>query len=59
MLHRLIGVEKPPSLYGTETIFIVENDKMVNKMVCETLTSHGYNVIKASIANEAVQLAST
>ncbi|MDD1763072.1 MAG: response regulator, partial [Methanothrix sp.] len=44
-------------LHGMETILVVEDAEMVRKLVCETLTAHGYHVIEASHAAEAQQLA--
>lgn len=41
-------VETITSLHGTETILVVEDAKMVQEFVGETLAAHGYRVIKAS-----------
>ena len=46
------------SLYGTETILVVEDEDMVRKLVCETLSTHGYKVIEAQNVTEALQRAS-
>ncbi|MCB0194216.1 MAG: PAS domain-containing protein [Anaerolineae bacterium] len=44
-------------VYGTETVLVVEDEKMVRELVCETLTAHGYQVIEASNPDHALQLA--
>ncbi|MCB0179637.1 MAG: PAS domain S-box protein [Anaerolineae bacterium] len=44
-------------VYGTETILVVEDEKMVRDLVCETLTAHGYYVLEAGSPTHALQLA--
>lgn len=46
------------SLYGTETILVVEDEEMVCKLVSETLTAYGYKVIEALNPNAGLQRAS-
>ncbi len=53
------AIPEPNSVYGTETILVVEDQAMVRKLVCETLTAHGYNVIEASSPDEGLHQAST
>jgi len=46
------------ALRGSETILLVEDEKMVRRLVCETLTSLGYEVLEAQHPDQALQLAS-
>jgi two-component system cell cycle sensor histidine kinase/response regulator CckA len=45
------------SVHGTETILVVEDAEMVRKLICETLTAYGYNVIEASKPSQAIERA--
>ena len=49
--------ENPESLKGTETVLVIEDDEMVRKLVCETLSAHGYEVIEAQSGAEGIQYA--
>jgi two-component system cell cycle sensor histidine kinase/response regulator CckA len=46
----------PPS-EGSETILLVEDEDEVRSLACETLEGHGYVVIPAGSAGEALHLA--
>lgn len=48
---------EPVSECGTETILVVEDEELVRKLVCETLTAQGYRVIEASSPADALKLA--
>jgi len=48
----------PISIYGTETVLVVEDEEMVRKLVCETLEAHGYDVVEAQSPTECLELAS-
>jgi len=39
--------KEPISMYGTETVLVVEDDENVRKLVCETLEAQGYDVVEA------------
>lgn len=47
----------PVSMYGSETILVIEDEEMVRKLVCESLKAHGYRVIEARNTNECLALA--
>lgn len=49
--------EDKVSVHGTETVLVVEDEKMVRDLVCETLAAHGYHVLEASSPAHALQLA--
>jgi PAS domain S-box-containing protein len=49
---------EPASIYGTETILVVEDEEMVRQLVCETLTAHGYEVLEARGPNDSLRIAS-
>lgn len=51
------AVIEPASVYGIETILVVEDEKMVRKLVCETLAAHGYKVIEAQSPHDGLRLA--
>jgi PAS domain S-box-containing protein len=51
-------VTESASIYGTETVLVVEDEEMVRKLVCETLETYGYEVIEAQSPNDGLQLAS-
>ncbi len=42
---------------GTETVLVVEDEELVRKVICETLTAAGYAVLEAGSAGEALVLA--
>ncbi|NOQ21784.1 MAG: PhnD/SsuA/transferrin family substrate-binding protein [Candidatus Aegiribacteria sp.] len=46
-----------PALSGTETILLVEDDKMVRKLSKTILERMGYTVLNASMPSEAIRLA--
>ncbi|MCB0163745.1 MAG: PAS domain S-box protein [Anaerolineae bacterium] len=46
------------SIYGTETVLVVEDEEMVRKLVCETLEAHGYEVVEAQSPTHSLELAS-
>ncbi len=48
---------EPESVYGTETILVVEDEVMVRQLVCETLAAFGYQVIEAKSAADGLRLA--
>ena len=50
-------VLEPVSMYGTETILVVEDEKMVRQLVCETLAAYGYQVVEAQSATDGLRLA--
>ncbi len=45
------------SVYGTETVLVVEDEPMVRKLACETLETYGYIVIEAESPNKGLQFA--
>ncbi|OPY84391.1 MAG: Blue-light-activated protein [Syntrophus sp. PtaU1.Bin208] len=47
-----------PSIHGTETVLVVEDDEAVRRLVCKTLASCGYQVLEARSPNDALRLAS-
>ncbi|GAB4535666.1 MAG: hypothetical protein Kow0063_20220 [Anaerolineae bacterium] len=47
----------PRTLYGTETVLVVEDEGMVRNLVCESLVAYGYTVIEAGDAIQAIELA--
>ena len=44
------------SVYGSETVLVVEDEEMVRKLVCETLTAYGYHVLEAGTPTHALEL---
>ena len=42
---------------GTETILVVEDDKLLREFICEVLMTNGYSIISASNGSEALDLA--
>jgi PAS domain S-box-containing protein len=52
-------ITPPPTLRGTETILVFEDDAVVRKLVGETLTNHGYRVIEAQNTEEGLRYAAT
>ncbi|TWT32321.1 Blue-light-activated protein [Posidoniimonas corsicana] len=45
------------SMHGTETVLLVEDDKLVRRMVSQTLSSLGYEVLETAHPDEALRLA--
>jgi len=52
-------ITKSTSLYGTETVMVVEDESMVRKLACETLEAYGYNVIEVESPDNGLHIAST
>jgi len=46
-----------PILRGSETILVLEDEARVRKLICEVLTSRGYNVIEAVRGEDALRKA--
>lgn len=46
-----------PSVYGSETILVVEDEPMVRKLACETLAAYGYTVLEADSPEVGLQIA--
>jgi signal transduction histidine kinase/ActR/RegA family two-component response regulator len=46
----------PSSATGTETVLVVEDEEAVRRMACEILGNHGYRVLDAAGAAEALAL---
>ncbi|MDD5306376.1 MAG: ATP-binding protein [Deltaproteobacteria bacterium] len=46
----------PSSADGTETVLVVEDEEAVRKMACEILEDHGYRVMDAGSAAEALAI---
>lgn len=49
---------QPASMFGTETVLVVEDEEMVRKLVCETLEAYGYDVLEAQSPADGLKLAS-
>ena len=43
-------------LSGSETVLVVEDEKGVRSLVCHTLTEHGYTVLEAAGAEQALKI---
>ena len=41
---------------SSETVFVVEDEEVVRKMICRTLLDHGYRVVDAAEGGEALRL---
>jgi len=54
-------IEEPAeyNLNGTETIFVIEDDEMVRKLVCSTLNTYRYNVLESGDPLQAIDIAKT
>lgn len=57
--EQLANVPAPEliSVYGIETILVVEDELMVRRLACETLEAYGYHVIEAANPQEAIERA--
>jgi len=49
--------EKPADLTGSETILLAEDNEQVRDIACSILESHGYRVLEAENAAEALKMA--
>lgn len=49
----------PTSVYGDETVLVVEDEPMVRKLACETLEAYGYTVIETASPADAIQFVAT
>jgi two-component system cell cycle sensor histidine kinase/response regulator CckA len=58
-MHRAPQTRKAKGPQGTETVLVVEDDESVLKIASRTLEQHGYDVIEASSAMMALELAGT
>ncbi|MCB9099985.1 MAG: PAS domain S-box protein [Anaerolineales bacterium] len=47
------------SIYGTETVLVVEDEDLVRKLVCEALEACGYDVLEARSPAKGLELASS
>lgn len=52
-------VPEMPTVYGTETVLVVEDEPMVRKLACETLATYGYAVLEALSPQNGLQIAAT
>ncbi|GAB4459996.1 MAG: hypothetical protein Kow0031_39760 [Anaerolineae bacterium] len=50
---------EPVSLFGTETILVVEDNELLLDLACETLHTHRYQILRAGSSEEALELAAT
>ena len=50
-----IEVAPSESTYGSETVLVVEDDGIVQDIVCRILQSNGYSVLKARCSEEALK----
>ncbi|MGD8791504.1 MAG: ATP-binding protein [Anaerolineae bacterium] len=53
------GMTEQLSLYGKETVLVVEDDALVSNLVCETLETYGYQVLKAKSPKQGLQRAAS
>lgn len=49
-----VAAPAPQRQKGTETILVVEDDKLLREFICEVLASNGYTVVSANNGTEAV-----
>jgi PAS domain S-box-containing protein len=54
-----ISTSELPTIYGTETVMIAEDEPMVRKLAHETLEAYGYTVIETESVAEALDIAAT
>ena len=47
--------EKKPDMRGTETVFVVDDEPSILRLVFDTLEPLGYHVVEASCGEEALQ----
>jgi len=52
-----LSVYAPASVYGNETVLVVEDEMMVRALAVRTLASHGYRVLEATSPAEGLQFA--
>ncbi|MCB8925357.1 MAG: PAS domain S-box protein [Ardenticatenaceae bacterium] len=48
-----------PTVYGTETVLVVEDEPMVRRLACETLATYGYNVLEGENPFHGIKIADT
>lgn len=48
--------DRPQKYLGTETVLLVEDEDVVRHLVCEILTSNGYNVLEAANGKKALSI---
>lgn len=53
VVEPLVSAQRPP---GSETILVVEDDKILREFICEVLSASGYSVLAASNGTEALQI---
>lgn len=51
------SAKESTSIYGTETVLVVEDEEIVRKLVCETLETYGYDVLEAPSPVAGLQIA--
>ena len=52
-------ISEMPTVYGSETVLVVEDEPMVRKLACETLATYGYTVLEALNPHNGLQIAAT
>jgi len=50
--------QKAHSIYGTETVLVVEDEELVRNLICTTLSEFGYKVIETKSVEECLSLIS-
>jgi PAS domain S-box-containing protein len=56
-LRNAVGSPVPKTLYGGETVLVVEDQEDVRRLIRTILESYGYHILEAKNGNEAVRLA--